>query len=516
MVFLQLLAICSTFSVLSASPTVDLGYAIHQASAPNFSSTYYNFSNIRYAAPPLGLLRFSEPQPPLNNRSAGIQDGSYGKVCPQGYPLWMETALETNNVTYYTSPDLPESEDCLFLDVIVPRQVFEDPHIPAARVLVWIHGGGYVNGDKNSLTNPIGLLQRSATPTVFVSLQYRLGAFGFLASSDFISQGGVPNAGLLDQRAALQWVQKYINVFGGDPCKVTVMGQSMGAGSIMHHITSPDSSRGLFNQAILQSPAIVPIPGQNEQDDTFRAFLAYANATSLAELRDSPSDVLAGANAQLISEAMCASYAFGPTVDNTSRSYVPDTPSRRLLDGHYDHDLKFIVGYNSHEGTLFVNPNTTSAAAMRVYMLQYLPYLPTATVDFMLSNIYPPNSSLPESEDTQRRLLLFASEGFITCNALDVARALPGRTAAYEFGVLPAFHGQDIAYTFYTSPNQNVENETLAMELQADLMGFVKGDTDMPTFGPNGEVLLLDDEGARLEQVDNGRLERCHWWAENF
>jgi carboxylesterase type B len=108
---------------------------------------------------------------------------------------------------------------------------------------VEIFGGGYVRGDKVAAGkgqgegSPAGLIKRSNDSIVYVALNYRLGAFGWLAGPDFESQGGKSNAGLLDQRMALEWVQKYIHLFGGDPEQVTVLGESAGGGSLEHQIT---------------------------------------------------------------------------------------------------------------------------------------------------------------------------------------------------------------------------------------------------------------------------------------
>lgn len=153
------------------------------------------------------------------------------------------------------------NEDCLFLDIIVPRKVFEKAGSKkGAPVLgesicnlnysssefnyanvdakVWIYGGGFTGGDKAGINtgNPAGLIQRSNDGIIYVALNYRLGAFGWLAGPTFQTDG-TPNAGLHDQRFALHWIQKHIASFGGDPDQVTVMGESAGGGSIMHQIT---------------------------------------------------------------------------------------------------------------------------------------------------------------------------------------------------------------------------------------------------------------------------------------
>ena len=103
-----------------------------------------------------------------------------------------------------------------------------------AKLRRWIYGGGYTTGSKDY--NPAGLIERGEDGVIYVSLNYRLGAFGWLAGPTFQSNG-TANAGLYDQRLALEWVQQYIHLFGGDPNRVTVFGESAGGGSIMHQIT---------------------------------------------------------------------------------------------------------------------------------------------------------------------------------------------------------------------------------------------------------------------------------------
>lgn len=104
-------------------------------------------------------------------------------------------------------------------------------------MLVWIYGGGYVAGSKTGSGDPAGLIKRSDEGIVFVAINYRLGALGWLSGPEFTKEGGVANAALHDQRLALKWVQEHIADFGGDPDRVTIMGESAGGGSIVHQIT---------------------------------------------------------------------------------------------------------------------------------------------------------------------------------------------------------------------------------------------------------------------------------------
>jgi carboxylesterase type B len=117
---------------------------------------------------------------------------------------------------------------------------------PKAPVLVWIHGGGYAQGSKADYAVPAKIMAQN-NDVIFVVINYRLGALGFLSGST-VQSDGVANAGLLDQRLALEWVQEHISKFGGDPNQVTVMGESAGGGSILHQITVSPSPMDWFPQ----------------------------------------------------------------------------------------------------------------------------------------------------------------------------------------------------------------------------------------------------------------------------
>lgn len=208
----------------SSGPIVNLGYAQYKGNTTlrsNFSTDVYY--GIRFAQPPVGQLRW---QPPQNieahnnyNPSEVIDAQTPSPSCVQGVPAWQLAANESGQV------NATGQEDCLFLDVYVP----EKPTLAALPVLVNIHGGGYTKGGAGS--NPwAALINASGGSFVYVSVQYRLGAYGFLSSAE-VRENGQANAGLLDQRSALDWVQRNIRPFGGDPSKVTIIGLSAGGGS---------------------------------------------------------------------------------------------------------------------------------------------------------------------------------------------------------------------------------------------------------------------------------------------
>uniref|UniRef100_A0A8C9Y0Y9 Carboxylic ester hydrolase n=1 Tax=Sander lucioperca TaxID=283035 RepID=A0A8C9Y0Y9_SANLU len=154
-----------------------------------------------------------------------------------------------------SSPNTPKTslkyEDCLYLNIFVPLDVnFSSPLGSPLPVMVWIHGGDFIAG---SASKPLydGRFISNLTHTVVVSLEYRLGAFGFLVSGKDLHSSAAGNYGILDQQAALLWVQQNIPVFGGDPSKVTLFGESAGAQSVSLHLMI-QSSQPLFKQAVLQ------------------------------------------------------------------------------------------------------------------------------------------------------------------------------------------------------------------------------------------------------------------------
>ena len=141
---------------------------------------YYNFSNIRFAAPPVGDLRWRAPSAPLTDRNT-INDGSLGYICPQAPPFWFAQAMtalgDLSTVIPPSAPGQTESEDCLFLDVITPIPVFQQGQRRGGKlapVLVNIHGGGFWIGDKTTLYPPNGLLTAASNEIVYVSMNYRV------------------------------------------------------------------------------------------------------------------------------------------------------------------------------------------------------------------------------------------------------------------------------------------------------------------------------------------------------
>lgn len=202
----------------ASSLLVDLGYSIYRGYVDD-STGLRTWRGVRFGQD-TRQYRWQAPRVPLVNRSEVIDANRYGTLCPQA-------PNAGNTYSYWDSGST--TEDCLFLNVQAPSNVTNATGLP---VLVAIHGGGYGSGSNQLDFSK--LMAANENRFIAVSIQYRLNAFGFL-SSDEVHLKGTPNAGLLDQQLALQWVQQYIHLFGGDRTQVTIFGQSAGGGSVMLH-----------------------------------------------------------------------------------------------------------------------------------------------------------------------------------------------------------------------------------------------------------------------------------------
>lgn len=475
-------------------------------------------------------------------------NSNYCRICPQAGPAWGQAATQflgsillgspINSTQIYTPPganssspiparDPRESEDCLFLDVFVPEDVLSKAGQGfGAPVLVWIYGGGYTGGTKNN--NPAGLIAASGNASngdvIYVAMNYRLGALGFSSGPSFNAEGGVSNLALYDQRFALEWVQKYIHLFGGDKNRVTVFGESAGGGSIMHQITAYGGLKGKvpFQQAVPQSPGWSLVQSNVQMENTYQNFLRLTNSTSLANLRALPSAAIIRANAQQIAyDSSWGSYSYGPVVDG---NFVPLQPGQLLAQGRFDKDVRVMVGHNANEGTYFTPPFVRSDETLKAQLKSAFPVTPQQSLDYITQTLYPPvfDGSYPY-RDQYSRASLIISEGIFTCNTNYLSTAFGNKTYSYLFAVPPAFHGIDIPYTYYTggaaSPLE-VANRTIAIALQKFITSFAEegrpaadGIRQFNMYGSDAAVLRLNVTG--VDQIrDSNANARCRWWQK--
>ncbi|WP_433203480.1 carboxylesterase/lipase family protein [Nocardia sp. CA-107356] len=283
------------------------------------------FAGIPYAAPPVGDLRWRPPAPAAS--WPDVRDAAVaGPSCPQDSGVF---GLIGSSPT--------KSEDCLYLNVSTPRSLPADGRpLP---VLVWIHGGSFTSGS-GDIYGAGPLIAHGDGDLIVVTINYRLGAFGYLAASALDDGSGAGNYGYLDQQAALRWVRRNIAVFGGDPDQVTLAGESAGAASVCTQMAAP-SSRGLFRAAIMESGPCsvgVPVATAAADGDAYAARLGCTGPETAACLRSLPVDTLA-------SNPITATVYGG--------SLLPIGPQAALRNGSLA-AVPTLVGANNDEMALWV------------------------------------------------------------------------------------------------------------------------------------------------------------------
>ncbi|KAF2105751.1 Alpha/Beta hydrolase protein [Lophiotrema nucula] len=396
-------------SQANSTAQVDLGYAVYQGTQ-NSTTGLTEYKGIRFAQPPIGSLRWQPPQPPNTNRSSTQSASAYGSSCPQS-PA--STGVSSNFTLY--------SEDCLFLNVQSPANASNLP------VLVWIHGGGY--GAGNGQQDLSSFINANEDGIVGVSIQYRLGAFGFL-SSDEVYRNGAVNAGLLDQQFALQWVQTYIDLFGGDPNRVTISGDSAGGGSVMLLDIAYGGTLGtsLFTNSISASPYLPQQYGYKDwiPSQSYYAFataagcppaFAYGNSsqTIFECLVNVDTDILQNASAIISASGTFGSWGFLPVTDGT---YIQETPSQALLKGKVN-GLHQLSGNNADEGAPFTTHNITTEDDLVAWIHLVFPLFRNDDIAKLL--YYYPSSN---SSDTS---LQYSTEGDQGATALNTSLIASGQ-----------------------------------------------------------------------------------------
>ena len=290
------------------------------------------FLGIPYAAPPVGVLRWRAPAPAVA-WTAPRDAARRGPACPQP-----EEGFHRDT-----------SEDCLNLNVWVPNGA-----LGKLPVLVWIHGGAFYQGSGgDELYDGADLARR--TRMIVVTINYRLGALGFLSQRALAKEQGrdvLPAFGLLDQRAALQWVHRNIAAFGGDPANVTLDGASAGAWSQCAQLTMP-GSRGLFARAIVQSGACsdalyFTADTANAQGDELAAKVGCTGADVAACLHDKGADELVAALTFRRGLLLLPGVWWGPIVDGVE---LPRMPLAAIGAGDFAR-VPLIIGTARDEGTL--------------------------------------------------------------------------------------------------------------------------------------------------------------------
>jgi para-nitrobenzyl esterase len=484
------------------------------------------FLGIPYAAPPVGALRWRAPQPvaPWTDVRDATQPGN---GCVQKIPI-VNLAIG--------------SEDCLFVNVVAPNPPPTGTGIGASKlapVMVWIHGGGFTTGDGRQYTGSTegGVIAGTAAAVV-VSLNYRLGQFGFLAhralSSEDAAHPGSGDYGLEDQIAALRWVQRNIAAFGGDPHNVTIFGESAGGWSVCIHLVSPEAT-GLFQHAIVESGLCVQplneLGAAEQQGERFADALGCSGAP----------DVLACMRAKSADDVRAAlppdpNFAFTPGVWGNYFPVVdgrilPQQVAALLAQGSVQR-VPLLIGSNGDEGTLFVALSHDNLG---------MPLMPDQYRDRLL-HLVNGNAAAADAIEARYPLANYPTpgaalaaafgDGFLACPTIASAElAAPLMpTYLYQFTypdagfslplpvALGAFHSAEVQFVFgvpasrpFTADEEELSHQMLRYWTRFAASGDPNGGSaaSWPLLDDGGRYLRLD---RTIEPGAHAKQDACDFW----
>jgi para-nitrobenzyl esterase len=498
---------------IPAGPTLEAGGEVLIGETLDAASGLAVFRGIPFAAPPIGLLRWRSPThhtPRLGPRDAT----RFGPACPQSQsnPDWYRMVAAGFGVAPDVVPDLENiSEDCLYLNVWTQNLG------GAARqpVMVWIHGGGNRDGYAHE-PNYLGH-ELARHGVVVVSIQYRLGALGFLAHpalSAESARGVSGNYGILDQIAALRWIRANIAAFGGDPDRITLFGESAGAGDIGTLIASPLAA-GLFQRAIVQSGGYQLDSVQTLRDEealgtTLLDALGVGDELGrLERMRALPWQ-------RLVEGAAKAQPA--PSFDAIIDGWLLPEPAAAIFAKGAHNHVQLLIGFTADEWYMYV-PRDVGAAE-----------LDAALEARVLEADRPAARALLDASPrpgTRAQLARLTSAADFQCPSLAMAREMRGAGDAaylYRFSrVRPggervlAYHGAEIPYVFDTADAwlpADATDRRLTDAMLAYWTAFAKtGDPNRtglpawPVFDPVGEDHL--DLGDEIRSARGIERELC-------
>ena len=472
------------------------------------AGTVNEFLGLPYAAPPTGNLRWRAPQPTA--AWTGVRDATtFGPSCPQA-----------------PSPFAPPgqfSEDCLYLNVYTPAARSSFGGRP---VLVWIHGGGLEQDGARDYDGT----KLAADGVVVVTINYRLGALGFLAHPALASHGAAGNYGLMDQQAALRWVQRNIARFGGDPGNVTIAGQSAGGLSVLAQMVSP-GARGLFQRAIVQSGTFAlnqrPLAVAEAAGKTFATAVGCADQ-SAACLRSAPvSDLVANFGVEIpgVVDGAVLTQSIGTALARGQFARVP------VINGiTHDEELLFVDGLKLtvSQGTNIplAAPLDGSETTYEADIAQALGVSPARAA--AIAAVYPLSANPTRPDEV---FGLAVSDASFACPALQVDRQTAARgvpTYAYQFnddaapgfGLGQATHGAELPYLF-DLPNSpvvlNAGQQALAASMRTDWASFAgtgnPSSRALPWPSFNGTRVLSLVPLQSQVTTDFAAVHHCSFWA---
>jgi para-nitrobenzyl esterase len=469
------------------------------------------FQGIPYAAPPVGDLRWKAPQPAAPWKGE-LDATKYGHHCAQNH-VFDDMIFQDS-----TGPDDRGSEDCLTLNVYSPADAKHNEKLP---VMFWIHGGGYSGGGGSEPRHNGDFLPLKGV--VLVTINYRLGVFGFLALPELAAEqgGSSGNYGMMDMVAALGWVKKNIAEFGGDPGNVTIFGESAGSFAVST-LMAAAPARGLFHKAIGESGGALSTGTLSMETLAVRGpkekpWFKSTGATTLAELRAIPTVKI------LDSTKGIGAVGFSPVIDGKFLT-------ERVIDTYEagkQAQVPLLAGWNHDEGSFLANGMT--AEKWKAMGAQRYPEKSDA-----FFKLYPGATD----EEAMKSATDFGGDSFIaygTWKWIEIDRKtgdkniyrykldLPAPTSKFHPGSF-AFHSDDIEYIFGTLDTRpgavwRPEDRVLSEQMMSYWTNFAKkGDPNgpglpqWPKYGAGDPVLHLDNPITVRPDENRARYE---FWMDN-
>ncbi|KXJ87352.1 Alpha/Beta hydrolase protein, partial [Microdochium bolleyi] len=445
----------------TSTPTLTLPWGVYEGKPMKDDANIYLFENVRFGASP---VRFAAPEFPTW-KNTSVQPVSDGRNCIQVDPKKLDTA-PGGDLPVDTPGDqvTEQGEDCLFLDLYVPKAALDggSKSKPLPVVCFW-YGGAFAFGSKNQL-GPLytgrSVITASKYSTIFVAGNYRLGAFGWLAG-DFMQKNAQPNAGLHDQALLFQWVQKYIGQVSGDKAQVSAWGESAGAGSILAHLVREDGKVDpTFKTFAVQSPAFEwawDNRPKGKLDQMFATFSGLAGCAAspfdLGCLRASKN--LTAANQKLFSVVrQTGLFPVGPAVDG---KWITTIPTLAFAQGNYWKSIKStIISHCLNEAVSFIPDYVTSLETFTQFLGVFLPGANLEAQRQQIAAQYP-CSSPPYNGDYQMCVGAMIQDASFTCNTRDLFSAYPKVSHMMRYGFPTsetARHAADLVALF---PNNIAE-----------------------------------------------------------
>lgn len=451
--------------------------------------TLAEFRGIPYALPPTGALRW---QPPVANPGWAGDDDDDGTPTTFKATEYGNSCMQPRLIPL--SPGAKIHENCLYLNVVSPKSALQsgagnNNKLP---VMVWIHGGAYMLGSGDEVDiRRAALVSSSEDGIVMVSMNYRLGAFGFLGGSDIMERtngNGAGNFAIQDQRLALAWVKDNIGFFGGDRDSVTIFGQSSGGASVIHHLTQP-ASFPLYHKAIVQSGAYnLGAVTMAHAEDAYAKFLTVSGCESLDCLVEKgENEILAYSNTvgEMMNEgrqspALISNSDWVPVIDGIN---LPNSPSALIATKKHNVNVPVIIGSTREDlqkpGSWDLPQNMTEAEfdnRLETYL-----YLNDDEVAEIKSIYDPENYTYPSNLGDYSiwywmfiRFLIDRIVAHGACSVRWIARLLDegGGPAVYSYlfaptgflGQIFVNHGDDIASCFGPDAMDEIAADILGLD----------------------------------------------------